>query len=114
MSERSIASITDYHAHVYYEAATKPAAARLREALAERFAVALGRWHDRPIGPHPRWSYQITFAPALFGEIIPWLALNRDGLTIFIHPNAGDAAADHVEHAVWMGEMLALNLDALR
>ena len=86
----------------------------VRATLEQRFAADLGRWHDRPIGPHPRWSYQVAFAPALFGEIIPWLALNRDGLTVFVHPNTGDAIADHVDHAVWMGEMPALNLDALR
>jgi aromatic ring-cleaving dioxygenase len=43
------ARITAYHAHVYYDAATRPLAAQLREAIGQRFEVGLGRWHDAPI-----------------------------------------------------------------
>ena len=42
------------------------------------------------------------------------LATNRDGLTVFIHPNTGDALADHTAHAIWMGELLPLNLASLQ
>jgi aromatic ring-cleaving dioxygenase len=113
-AERPVASITGYHAHVYYEAATKAAAARLRAALEQRFAVKLGRWHDAPVGPHPCGSYQIAFPPELFGELVPWLALNRDGLTVFVHPETGDALADHSAHVLWLGESRDLDLGALR
>ncbi len=114
MSDRPTGDITGYHAHVYYRAETKPEATRLRQALADRFDVRLGRWHDRPIGPHPCWSYQVAFEPALFGEIVPWFALNRRGLVVFVHPQTGDDIADHTDHAVWLGEMPELDLDALR
>jgi len=107
------ASITGYHAHVYYDAGSKPAAAALREAIAERFAVRLGRWHDRPVGPHTRWSYQIAFAPERFAEIVPWLALNRGDLTIFLHPETGAPLPDHRDHAIWLGERADLRLEAL-
>jgi DOPA 4,5-dioxygenase len=40
--------------------------------------------------------------------------LNRDGLTILLHPGTGDAYADHADHAVWLGGMLPLRLDVLR
>ncbi|MGK7875260.1 MAG: DOPA 4,5-dioxygenase family protein [Xenococcaceae cyanobacterium] len=115
MVEPQIATISGFHVHIYYDATTKEKAARLREALSKQFAlrIRLGRWHDRPIGPHPCWSYQVAFAPELFGEIIPWLALNRDGLVAFVHPETGDAMADHTNHAIWLGEKLELNLDAL-
>ncbi len=106
-------AITGFHAHVYYDAATKEKAARLRAALEARFEARYGRWHDRPVGPHPRWSYQIAFAPALFGEIIPWLALNRDGLVIFVHPNTGQDLTDHAQRAIWLGETVELDLSAL-
>lgn len=107
-------AITGFHAHVYYDAVTKDNAARLRAALEGRFAARYGRWHDKPVGPHPHWSYQIAFAPELFGEIIPWLALNRDGLVIFVHPETGDDIADHTEHAIWLGDVVELDIDALR
>jgi aromatic ring-cleaving dioxygenase len=105
--------IETYHAHVYYDAATKPAAARIREAVEARFEVVMGRWHDKPVGPHPMWSYQIAFAAVLFGEIIPFLALNREGLTVFIHPNTGDAVADHTAHVMWLGASQDLDISAL-
>ncbi len=105
--------IEDYHAHVYYDAASKEAAARLRAGVEAHFEVTMGRWHDKPVGPHPRWSYQIAFKPEVFGALVPWLALNRDGLVVFVHPNTGQDLPDHAERAIWLGEKVELNLDAL-
>ena len=107
-------TITGYHAHVYYDAESKPAAAALRAAIEARFDARLGRWHDRPVGPHPRWSYQIAFAPELFAALVPWLALNRGALTVFLHPETGDPLLDHRDHAIWLGDKAELNLDALK
>jgi DOPA 4,5-dioxygenase len=106
-------TIRSYHAHVYYDAGSKEAAAELREAVGDRFRVALGRWHDRPVGPHPCWSYQIAFATELFGELVPWLAINRGDLVVLIHPITGDDLADHRDFAVWLGAKLDLDLGAL-
>ena len=106
--------ITGYHAHVYFDAATVDQARALRERVSREFeAAAVGRFHERNVGPHPRWSYQIAFAPPLFGVIVPWLALHRDGLTVFVHGCSGDDIYDHTALAMWLGESVALNLDAL-
>jgi len=113
MGEVETGAIESYHAHVYYDAESKDRAKRLRERLAAAFEVELGRWHDRPVGPHPMGSYQVAFPPAAFGAILSWLALNRDGLVVFVHPNTGDDLADHRDHAIWLGGMPALDLDAL-
>ena len=113
MSGTSVAAITGYHAHVYYDAATKEKAARLRAGLEAAFEVELGRWHDRPVGPHPCGSYQVAFAPELFGALVPWLALSRDGLTVFLHPLTGDDVPDHRDFALWLGRQRELHLDAL-
>jgi aromatic ring-cleaving dioxygenase len=110
----TIDQIKGYHAHVYYDPASKAAASALRDAVEDTFEVELGRWHDAPIGPHPCGSYQIAFAPELFGTLVPWLALNRGDLTVFVHPDTGKALADHSAHVIWLGESRALNLDALR
>ena len=112
--ERAIAAIRGYHAHVYYDDGSRERAAWLRDALAARFAVEIGRWHDRPVGPHPGPSYQVAFPPALFGEIVPWLALNRGGLVVLVHPDTGDPVPDHQDHTLWLGAKLDLDLDALR
>ena len=106
--------ISGYHAHVYFDAATKERALALRDAIAERFAIEMGRVHDRAVGPHPLPMYQVAFDTDEFAKIVPWLMLNRDGLTILLHPGTGDAYADHTRHAAWMGEVLPLKLEVLR
>jgi aromatic ring-cleaving dioxygenase len=58
--------------------------------------------------------YQIAFPAELLASFVPWLMLNRDGLTILLHPEAGNDYADHTEHAVWFGAILPLRLDVLR
>ena len=98
------AKITGYHAHVYYSAETKAAAARLRRRVRNRFDVVVGRWRNRKVGPHPQWSFQVAFGTAAFAEIVPWMALNRDGLDILVHPETGDAFADHTDFAIWLGK----------
>jgi aromatic ring-cleaving dioxygenase len=103
-------SITGWHAHVYFDAATKEQARALCEAAAERFGVAMGRMHDRPVGPHPVASCQLSVPAGAFGEVIPWLVLNRGELTVFAHAESGDALADHTRHVLWLGESLPLDL----
>ena len=107
--------VTGWHAHVYYDpASTRSTAAALREAIAARFpAAVLGRWHDAPVGPHPGAMYQVAFAPDLLLGLLPFLALNRAGLTILLHPETGRARADHSAHALWMGAVLPLRLEIL-
>ncbi len=109
-----IARIEGYHAHVYYELATRPLAERLRQAIGERFAVTLGRWHDQPIGPHPRSMYQVAFDVAEFPRLVPWLMLNRGDLSVLVHPRTGDDYEDHARFPLWLGTPLPLRLEALR
>jgi len=99
--------IQSFHAHIYYrDAGERARAAALRQRIGDRFSVQLGRWHDNPIGPHERGMYQVNFAPEVFASFIPWLMLNRDDLTILLHPNTGHPRADHLKNAVWFGEVL--------
>jgi DOPA 4,5-dioxygenase len=108
--------VEHYHAHIYYDpASTRDRARMLRERVAVEFPDAvLGRWHDVPVGPHPQAMYQIAFRHEMLAAFVPFLMLNRDGLTILLHPETGDAYADHAEHAVWYGAVLPLHLEILR
>ena len=108
-------AIKHYHAHVYYDpATTRDRAARLRERVAATFPQAtLGRWHDELVGPHLQSMYQIAFPPELLASFLPWLMLNRDGLTILLHPGTGNPYADHTAHAAWLGGTLPLRTDVL-
>ncbi len=125
MSEKSVApekpagdpyAIAHYHAHVYYHRATsRDSAERLRERVAAEFPQArLGRWHDELVGPHPQSMYQIAFPSEMLTKFVPWLMLNRDGLTVLLHPETGDNLADHSAHAAWFGAVLPLRLEVFK
>jgi len=106
--------ITGFHAHIYFDTSSREAAARVREGLGASFEVQLGRWHDKPIGPHPKPMYQVAFLPEQFGKVVPWLMLNREGLDILVHPSTGDDVGDHTDRSMWLGEKLELNIESLR
>ncbi len=113
---RDPAIIDHYHAHIYYDpAATRERAAILRARIAAQFPDAvIGSWHDVPVGPHSQAMYQVAFATDLLASFLPWLMLNRDGLTILVHPGTGNSYADHTAHAVWLGAILPVRVSAFR
>jgi aromatic ring-cleaving dioxygenase len=100
--------IHGYHAHIYYDALSRPRAAELRAAVEQNFTIRMGRWHDVPVGPHPQAMYQIAFENDQFPTLMPFLIMNRMGLTILLHPESGRPLDDHTINAVWMGEILPL------
>jgi aromatic ring-cleaving dioxygenase len=110
MAALDTTAIHSWHAHVYFDAAWA-----FRQVVDERFGavIELGRFHERLVGPHPAWSYQIAFDAARFDDIVPWLVLNHGALDIFLHPNTNDELRDHRDCAAWIGKSYALNLDAL-
>jgi DOPA 4,5-dioxygenase len=110
MPERTI---RDFHAHIYFDADQLDRAKRVAEAAHARFGVPVGRFHTDPVGPHPRGSCQLTVRPEQFGDFAQWIALNRDGLTIFAHTSTGDDIADHKEHVIWFGPSETLDLSIL-
>jgi aromatic ring-cleaving dioxygenase len=105
-----MSDIDGFHAHVYFSQETLAQATVLCENARDKFGIKMGRIHERPVGPHPVWSCQLSVGNNDFAAVIPWLAMHREGLTIFIHPNTADALADHSRYAMWMGQMLSLNL----
>ena len=111
-TEADVRSIESWHAHVYFDAKSRDTAWRLREAVAAHLGdrVALGRFHEKPVGPHPQWSYQIAFAPAELAAVLSWLVLNHGSLDVFLHPNTGDQLRDHRDSALWIGRSYELNL----
>ena len=107
--------IDSWHAHVYFDAASRDAAWAFRDVVIAQLGsrIEMGRFHEREVGPHPRWSYQLAFSPAEFAETVGWLALNHGALDVFVHPNTGDALRDHRDCAIWLGRSHVLNLRAL-
>jgi DOPA 4,5-dioxygenase len=112
-SPHETAKITDYHIHVYYDPEDRERAALLRQWVEERFPVRMGRWHDVPVGPHPSSMYQIAFTPEHFPTLVPFVMMNRMGLTVLLHPESGRPRDDHTLNATWMGEVLAIKTEVL-
>ena len=110
-----VSQITSWHAHVYFAADSANAARALRDVVAAQFGerIELGRFHERPVGPHPCWSYQIAFAPAQFADVVGWLALNHRELDVFVHPNTANELRDHRDCALWLGSSHVLDLKAV-
>ena len=106
--------ITGWHAHVYFDPDEIDRARAVCEAARARFSITMGRMHERPVGPHPTGSCQLSVPPDRFAEVVSWLTLNRDGLDVFTHAETGDAWADHTRHVLWLGQARSLRLDVLR
>jgi DOPA 4,5-dioxygenase len=109
-----IADIRGFHAHVYFDAATRPVAVGLYEALARAFGVELGALYERPVGPHAKPMFHVAFAPDQFAAIVPWLMVNRGGLSVLVHPMTDDDVGDHDTRPMWMGEVVPLDIEFLR
>lgn len=107
--------IDSWHAHVYFDADSRDAAWALRETILVELADAMlmGRFHEKPVGPHPMWSYQLAFQPERFAQVVAWLTLHHGALDVFLHPNTGDELADHRDRALWLGRSHVLDLSAL-
>ncbi|APW44934.1 DOPA 4,5-dioxygenase family protein [Rhodoferax saidenbachensis] len=112
MNSLQPSSITSWHAHVYFAADSREMAWTLRERIQVELAgfMEMGRFHEKPIGPHPMWSYQLALPSAHFSHVMGWLALNHGALDVFVHPNTGDALRDHRDCALWLGHSHTLNL----
>lgn len=106
-----MSSFNDYHAHIYYEFADIEKARALVEKIRAEFDLPIGRVWDRPVGPHPVGSCQITVPQEAFAEFISWLMLNRGDLDVFFHANTGNDYIDHTQYIGWLGKSYPLKKD---
>ena len=106
----SMTSFSEYHAHIYFSSDTKDESKELMNKIKDDFSLNVGTFHEKPVGPHPCWSFQVKFEKKMFGTFVPWLMENRNGLTVFIHACTGDNLLDHTESVCWLGKVHELNL----
>ena len=107
-----------YHAHIYYDDASRAQALALRTrlleakesgAMPELFFV--GELGGHAVGPHPLPEYEIHYSQAMLAEVIA--LLEASGLRALVHPLTDDDVADHTTLAHWIGEPLPLKLETL-
>jgi aromatic ring-cleaving dioxygenase len=103
-----------YHAHVYYDPATRSTAERLRDTIINKFTVEPGAFSDEPRGPHPISQFNVIFRTEEFQNIVPWLMLNREGLDVLVHPLTESSYDDHSKNALWLGTPVPMRLEILR
>ncbi|WP_221798799.1 DOPA 4,5-dioxygenase family protein [Oceanobacter mangrovi] len=100
--------------HVYFNASTLAQARSLCETIVNRWPdVQMGRMHEKIVGPHPDWSCQLGVRNESFLEVMSYLTMHRNGLTVFIHPITGQDTIDHRDRAIWMGSVRPLALEKL-
>jgi len=107
-----------YHAHIYYSAKERPAAAALRdefqrrvEADDDRRVLFVGQMTDRGVGPHPIPQYEIHFLERSRATVVE--AIREAGLRALVHPLTDDDLADHTSLGSWIGEPVELDLSVL-
>lgn len=105
--------VKGYHAHVYFDAATRPAAERLRNTLVGMFTAEPGAFADEPRGPHPVPQFNVIFETSQFQTIVPWLMLNHENFNVLIHPLTESNYDDHTRYALWLGTPVPLKLGRL-
>ncbi len=102
-----------YHAHIYFEAATRTSAESLREKIQNTFQGQL-RIHgliDLPIGPHPLPMFEVDIPSDHKEAFHAWLTQHHGVHSVLIHPLSGDDLADHRDYPEWVGVPLKLNLE---
>ncbi|KAI9456920.1 DOPA-like domain-containing protein [Boletus coccyginus] len=105
--------------HVYWISSSSGQTEHARQLYArigrEFPELPLGRFWDRPVGPHPTTMFQVnTLTPHQTGAFFGWLVVNRGPCDVLVHPNTGNAYRDHAELATWIGKPWPLYLDMLR
>lgn len=115
--------IKEWHFHVYFYQNNEKSvneAYKLRNNLIKQInkgyfkLVPLERINHQPIGPHIIASYEVWVPKEYFWKAFSWFTLNRNRLSILIHPLTSEEKKDHDERSVWMGKQLPLDLDMLK
>lgn len=101
-----------YHAHIYYDAVERPAAAALRDAFENDPAILfVGAMTDGGVGPHPVAQYEVHFLASHRPEVVA--AIEATGLRALVHPLTDDDLADHTSLAHWIGAPVELDVTVL-
>jgi DOPA 4,5-dioxygenase len=107
-----------YHAHIYYEAATRAQAMAANQHLRDTMACGgaprllfVGSLKDGKAGPHPIPQFEIHFTRDALADVRAFI--EASGFTALIHPLTDDDLADHTSLAEWIGTPLAMDLTTL-
>lgn len=110
----------NYHIHVYGPKQgifSKGPLVKLHTALTKDFTgqpgFTLNTISDKPVGPHPKPQFCIEVDGSSFHNVVRYLMLNRNNLSVLVHPKTGHPVKDHTKNCFWMGTPLKLDLGKL-
>ena len=105
-----------YHAHIYFiDAKQREHAKWLWETARDTIpGTVCTDWADKPVGPHPVPMCLIEFDNDNFDDVIQFLMLNRENLSILVHPLHGDPLAEHRDDSFWLGNQFPLKLSIFK
>lgn len=106
--------IANWHAHLYFPTDKTEEVRPLTETIANTFGYDVGTIWDKPVGPHPIGSCQITVPANHLDKFLPWLMINRGNWDVFLHPNTGNDLLDHQQNAMWLGKSYPLKLEIFK
>ena len=107
----SAAKVSEYHIHIYTRDGWEDfLATALAGELQERFPGQVSAAHKvGKVGPHTLDNTEVDIKPEAFGDVVRFLQMNAQGMSILIHPRTGDEFFDHKQAAMWIGEPVAFN-----
>jgi DOPA 4,5-dioxygenase len=106
--------IKSYHAHFYFDHNSIETAKAIYTKGNKLNNIRIGNFNDKIVGPHPTWSFMFDFPVKELTNIMAWIPFNREGLSVLVHPNTGNAYLDHIDYASWFGKRLELNISKLK
>ena len=100
-----------YHLHLYFDDETAEFARMIWTRAKEQGSIeSVGRFHDKPVGPHPQRQFQLRVRATELSQVEDWLDLARGSLDVLIHPEVEDDLLAHTVLARWLGRPHALHL----
>lgn len=104
-----------YHAHIFFNGDAAAPAEALRQRLGPLLptGVSIGAFLPRAAGPLTAPMFQLDYPAVLADRVEAVLRQHTDERSVLIHPLLADELAAHTIHAIWLGPVLALQLDRL-
>lgn len=105
-----------YHAHIYFDNASRTTAERVRNNIIQDIPQLTYRGQLIPIsvGPHPKPMFELHIPGDCINFAMASIDALREGLSVLIHPVQDNEYVAHTIQARWLGEVLPLKLDALQ
>lgn len=104
-----------FHAHIYFSTNEIELATKVRNNILKTLPqlTYVGELISKPIGPHSKPMFEIHIPAFEIKKITPIIDEMRQGLSVLIHPVQKNELEAHTIAAIWLGQQLPLNLNAL-